>query len=56
MSKQKPNTDCVCEVFRGIPSEMYRGLHTEDLTALSVAERGRPLPPCGLGSWPRTHQ
>jgi hypothetical protein len=50
MSKRKPNTDRVCEVFRGIPSAMYRGIHTEDPTALSVVERGGPLPPCGLSS------
>ena len=50
MSKKKPNTDRVCEAFRGISSEMYRGVHTEDLTTLLVAERGSPLPPCGLNS------
>jgi hypothetical protein len=46
-----PETDRLCEVLRGILSEMYCGVHNEDLTTLSLAERGvccRPAGSAGL--------
>jgi len=42
-----PETDRLCEILRGIASEIYCGVHTEERTTLSVAERGSPLPPTG---------
>jgi len=43
-----PETDRLYDVLRRVSSEMYRGVHTEDLTTLSVAERGNTLPTCGI--------